>query len=121
MNIGEKIKKVRESKGLSQKEVAIALSMNPSQYSKIENGKVDPQFSSIERVATALGVDIAGIVSSDKMITDVNSLNKSVVEKVQLIEQLQENQKKSIFSIIDMAVYNIKLKQTLSNALAINM
>jgi hypothetical protein len=55
------------------------------------------------------------------MITDVNSLNKSVVEKVQLIEQLEENQTKSIFSIIDMAVYNIKLKQTLSNALAINM
>ncbi len=120
MNIGDKIKKIREAKGLSQKEVAIALSMNPSQYSKIENGKVDPQFSSIERIAKALGMDMADFFSSEQ-IADVNSLNKSVVEKVQLIEQLDENQKKSIFSIIDMAIYNIKLKQTLSNALAINM
>ena len=121
MNVGEKIKKVREAKGMSQKEVAISLSMNPSQYSKIENGKVDPQFSSIERIAKALCVDVADIFNSDKIFSDVNSLNKTVVEKVQLIEQLEDNQKKSIFSIIDMAIYNIKLKQTLTNALAINL
>lgn len=119
MNIGEKIKKVREGKGLSQKEVALTLAMNPSQYSKIESGKVDPQFSSIERIANALGVDIADIFNSDKNFTTIDSLNKSVVEKVQLIEQLEDSQKESIFTIIDMAVYNIKLKQTLSNALAL--
>ncbi len=119
MNIGEKIKKVREAKGLSQKEVALTLSMNPSQYSKIENGKVDPQFSSIEKIANALGVSIADIVNSDNVFSEIDSLNKSVIEKVQLIEQLDDKQKESIFSIIDMALYNLKLKKTLSNALAI--
>lgn len=121
MNVGEKIKKVREAKGLSQKEVASALGMNPSQYSKIESGKVDPQCSSVEKIAKALGVDIADIFSSDKIFADVNSLDKTLVEKVQMIEQLDDNQKKSIFSIIDMAIYNIKLKQTLTNALSINV
>jgi transcriptional regulator with XRE-family HTH domain len=119
MNVGEKIRQVREAKGMSQKEVALTLIMNPSQYSKIENGKVDPQFSSIEKIANALGVDIADMFNSNKVITDIDSFDKSLVEKIQLIEQLEENQKKSIFSIIDMAIYNIKLKQTLSNALAI--
>jgi len=119
MNIGEKIKKVREAKGLSQKEVALTLSMNPSQYSKIENGKVDPQFSSIEKIANALGVSIADMLNSDDVFSDIDSLNKSVIEKVQLIEQLDEKQKESIFNIIDMALYNLKLKKTLSNALAI--
>ena len=119
MNVGEKIRQVREAKGMSQKEVALTLIMNPSQYSKIENGKVDPQFSSIEKIANALGVDIADMFNSNKVITDIDSFDKSLVEKIQLIEQLEENQKKSIFSIIDMAIYNIKLKQTLSSALAI--
>ncbi|MFP3832257.1 hypothetical protein [Chryseobacterium sp. SIMBA_028] len=41
------------------------------------------------------------------------------MEKVQLIEQLDEKQKESIFNIIDMALYNLKLKKTLSNALAL--
>lgn len=119
MNVGEKIRQVREAKGMSQKEVALTLIMNPSQYSKIENGKVDPQFSSVEKIANALGVDIADMFNSNKVITDIDSFDKSLVEKIQLIEQLEENQKKSIFSIIDMAIYNIKLKQTLSSALAL--
>jgi len=119
MNIGEKIREIREAKGLSQKEVALTLVMNPSQYSKIENGKVDPQFSSIERIANALGVDIADIFNSNKVIADIDSFDKTLVEKIQLMEQLEENQRKSIFSIIDMAIYNIKLKQTLSSALAL--
>lgn len=79
----------------------------------------DPQFSSIEKIANALGVSIADIVNSDNVFSDIDSLNKSVIEKVQLIEQLDDKQKESIFSIIDMALYNLKLKKTLSNALAI--
>ena len=118
MNVGEHIKKVREAKGLSQKEVAINLSMNPSQYSKIENGKVDPQFSSIEKIANALNVSIADIFNSESVFDDINSLNKSTVEKVKLIEQLDDKQKESIFTIIDMAISNKKLKNTLTNALS---
>lgn len=64
-------------------------------------------------------MDIADIFNSNKVITDIDSFDKTLVEKIQLIEQLEENQKKSIFSIIDMAVYNIKLKQTLSSALSL--
>ncbi len=117
MNTGERIKKIREAKGLSQKEVALNLSMNPSQYSKIENGKVDPQCSSIEKIANALGVSLADIFTQENSLENINSIDKSIIEKVQLIEQLDDKQKESIFSIIDMAIYNIKLKQTLSNAL----
>lgn len=117
MNIGDRIKKIREAKGLSQKEVALSLSMNPSQYSKIENGKVDPQCSSIEKIAGALGVSLANIFTQENNLDPVNSIDKSIIEKVQLIEQLDDKQKESIFSIIDMAVYNLKLKKTLSNAL----
>ena len=117
MNIGDRIKKIREAKGLSQKEVALNLSMNPSQYSKIENGKVDPQCSSIEKIANALGVSLVDIFTQENSLENINSIDKSIIEKVQLIEQLDDKQKESIFSIIDMAIYNIKLKQTLSNAL----
>ena len=119
MDIGNKIKKIRESKGFSQKEVALNLNMNPSQYSKIENGKVDPQCSSIEKIAIALGVNLSDVFAQENNLENINSIDKSIIEKVQLIDQLDDKQKESIFNIIDMAIYNIKLKQTLSNALAI--
>lgn len=50
MKVGEAIKKVREVKDLSQKEVAVACKMDQSHYSRIENGKTDPSFSVIERI-----------------------------------------------------------------------
>jgi len=51
MKIGDKIKKAREAKGWSQKEVALSLQMDQSQYSKTENNKNDPHLSSIEKIA----------------------------------------------------------------------
>lgn len=93
--------------------------MNPSQYSKVENRKVDPQCSSIEKIASALGVSLVDIFTQENNIENTNSIDKSIIEKVQLIEQLDNKQKESIFSSIDMAIYNIKLKQRLSNALTL--
>jgi transcriptional regulator with XRE-family HTH domain len=51
MNIGEKIKTVREAKGLSQKEISNRVQMDQSQYSKIENGKTDRTTNTLEKIA----------------------------------------------------------------------
>lgn len=117
MTIGDKIKKAREAKGMSQKEVAAALKMNPSQYSKIENDKVDPQFSTIEKIAEALKTGIAGLVAAEEVYKDVAAYDKTIVEKVQLVDLLEEQERKGIFSIIDGLVAKQKLKQSLASAL----
>ena len=41
--------------------------MNPSQYSKIENDKVDPQFSTIEKIAKALKINIVDLVAAENI------------------------------------------------------
>jgi transcriptional regulator with XRE-family HTH domain len=117
MTIGDKIKKAREAKSLSQKEVAAVLKMNQSQYSKIENGKVDPQFSTIEKIAKALKINIVDLVAAEDIFKDVSAYDKTIVEKVQLVDLLDDNEKKGIFSIIDGLVAKQKLKQSLSSAL----
>lgn len=119
MKIGDKIKKAREAKGWSQKEVALSLKMDQSQYSKIENNKTDPHLSTIEKITEALGISIEELFTAEKVFKDVDSFDKSLVEKIQLIEQLEDIEKKSVFSIIDGLVTKQRLKQTLSNALAI--
>ena len=119
MKIGDKIKKAREAKGWSQKEVALSLKMDQSQYSKIENNKSDPHLSTIEKITEALGISIEELFTAEKVFKDVDSFDKSLVEKIQLIEQLEDIEKKSVFSIIDGLVTKQRLKQTLSNALAI--
>jgi len=55
MDLGDTLKKVREAKGLSQKELAGLLDMLQPQYNRIESGKTDPSFTTLERIAKALG------------------------------------------------------------------
>ena len=88
-----------------------------SQYSKIENDKVDAQFSTIEKIAKTLKINIVDLVAAEDVFKDVSVYDKTIAEKVQLIDLLEEQEKKSLFSIIDGLVARQKLKQSLSSAL----
>ncbi len=117
MNIGSKIKNTREAKGLTQKEVAISVNMDQSQYSKIEKGKTDPSTSTLEKIAKALDVELSELFASGNIFKDIDSADKTLVEKIKLIEQLEEPERKSIYNIIDGLFAKKRLKDTLSNAL----
>ncbi len=59
---------------------------------------------------------LADLFNEDTPI-DVNSSDKSMIEKLRLLDELEEVERKSIFNIIDMAITKKRLKDTLSNAL----
>lgn len=117
MEIGERIKKLREARGLSQKEVASMIKMDQSQYSKLEKDKTDPSVSTLAKVAKALGTQLSELFADD-MLRDVNSYDKSVMEKISLIDSLDEDEKKSLFKIIDGLSSKKKMKDSLAKALA---
>jgi|GEM_PF-6010258 hypothetical protein len=48
---------------------------------------------------------------------DIDTYDKSLVEKVKLLEQLPEKQKAMVFAVIDTAITNQKLKDALGNML----
>jgi transcriptional regulator with XRE-family HTH domain len=121
MNIGEKIRKVREAKGLSQKEISAMVNMDQSQYSKIENDKTDPTTSTLEKIAKALGIDVSELFVSDKIFKDINSADKTIMEKLRLIELLDNKEQQSIYNIVDGLVASKKLRDTLSTALNTGM
>ena len=56
MNIGTKIKTIRELKNLSIKEIANKLDMSISGYSRIERNEVDPNTEKLQKIASALEV-----------------------------------------------------------------
>ena len=116
MDIGKNIKRIREAKSLSQKEVIAAIDMGAAQYSRIEGGKTEPSISTLERIAKALGVKLSDLFTEDGL-QDINSQDATVMEKVKLIENLSEEEKQTIFTILDAFVGKKKLKDTLSNVL----
>jgi transcriptional regulator with XRE-family HTH domain len=57
VKIGKNLHRVREEKLMTQQEVATAAYLNLSTVMRIENNLVEPRFSTIRKLANALGVD----------------------------------------------------------------
>jgi transcriptional regulator with XRE-family HTH domain len=117
MDIGKNIKRIQKAKKLSQKEVIAAIDMGTAQYSRIEGGKTEPSISTLERIAKALGVKLSELFASDEDLQDISSQDATVMRKVKLIESLSDEEKQTIFSILDAFVGKKKLKDTLSSVL----
>ena len=117
MNIGDNIKRIRVAKNLSQKEVVLAAGMDTAQYSRIENGKTDPSVSTLEKIAKALGVSLSELFINKEDLKEIHSYDKTAMEKVRLIENLKDDEKKTIYNILDAFISKEKLKNTLSSVL----
>lgn len=61
--MGEKIKKLRESKGISQYRLAELTGINRSTINRYENGSIQKiSFDNLLKICEALGVDIKEII-----------------------------------------------------------
>ncbi|MFN8438018.1 MAG: helix-turn-helix transcriptional regulator [Cytophagales bacterium] len=86
-------------------------------YSRIETGKAEPSLTTLEKIAKALGVKLADFFVADESLDDINSYDASIMEKVKTIEALSEEEKRTVFSIIDAFAGKKKLKDALSGVL----
>lgn len=57
--VGKNIQKIRESKGISQQELAAKCNFEKSNMSRLEAGRVNPTLSTLEKVAKALEISLA--------------------------------------------------------------
>jgi transcriptional regulator with XRE-family HTH domain len=118
MQLGESIKKVRQAKHLSQKEAAAACKMDQSYYSRIENGKLDPSFSVVVRIAKALKVELHELFRADELFKEINSADRSLIEKITLIDSLDKKERTAFFTMLDALVAKKKMKEALTGALS---
>jgi transcriptional regulator with XRE-family HTH domain len=63
MIVGQKIKKIRELKNLTQDYVSEKLGITQSSYSKLENGEVDIPLERLRQISELLGLKPEDILS----------------------------------------------------------
>lgn len=83
IKIGSKIKELRMSKGLTQREMAKQLNLSFSTYSNYENNYREPKLEIIEEIAGILGVTIQyliGTSSSDKLEEDYRKTKGTFID-----------------------------------------
>lgn len=111
MNIADNLKIYREQKGLLQKEVANAVGVHPSNYSKMEKGERDVSIEVADKIAKYFGITLDQLVHmSEQVPKEVTIVDKSVSERINLIQQLEEEDKKALFRIIDSMLTKSKFK-----------
>lgn len=95
MKVNEKIKFLRESKRLSQEEMASLLGMSTNGYAKIERGETRLNIPKLEQIVEVLDMDIMELMSigernvvffqeSDSNINIIGSSQEATFEIVQL-------------------------------------
>lgn len=93
MNIGNNIRKIRQSKGLTQKDLADMLGKTPQYVSKLEKNINSLNFTTINSLADALGVSIYELQGVKWMVTSMDRLGEVKEQKevlLNLYDQLNE-------------------------------
>jgi transcriptional regulator with XRE-family HTH domain len=61
--LGKALRQIREREGLSQEEVGLNAGLDPTWVSKIERGHNNPAWSTVRRLADALGITMLELVA----------------------------------------------------------
>jgi transcriptional regulator with XRE-family HTH domain len=110
-NIGKIIKQIREEKNLTQQQLAELINMHRSNYSKVESGERDLSIDAINKVAKYFGMTIDQLVNFDGAIPDeVTVEDKTLMEQVKLIQELEPEEKSMVFKMIDTFLTKKKFK-----------
>lgn len=111
MELHLNIKAIREDKGLKQIEVAEHIGVDKSAYSKIEKGLRSITVEELYKMAQLFNLTTDQIITFEgTMPKEVTIEDKTAVEQMRLIEQLDDDDKATIFKLIDKMLTNKKFK-----------
>jgi transcriptional regulator with XRE-family HTH domain len=96
---------------LQQKQIVIELGIDQSNYNKIENGKREPSIDLLNKLAGLFGVSVDDILNPGKELPkEVTVEDKTTMEQLRLIQQLDDDDKHVIFKMIDTMLTKKKFK-----------
>jgi len=112
MSLADNIKAIREEKNLKQIEVATHIGVDKSAYSKIEKGSRALTVDELQKMAQLFNMSTDQIINHDGNIPkEIVLEDKTTVEQMRLIQQLDEEDKQTIFRLIEKMLTNKKFKE----------
>lgn len=105
VQMAERLTQMRESRGLSQKELAERVEVYQSDISNYERGKYRPQSDILVKIAQVLRVstdELLGLKRSSPAGPPVQP--RRILRRVQMLEQLPKRDQQMVFRLIDKTV-----------------
>ncbi len=111
MSLGRTIKGIREKKGMLQKQVAAELNIGSTNYNKLENGNREPSVKELQLLAELFDMSVDQILNYEgDLPKEVTVKDKKGFEQLNMINQLEEEDKSTVFKIIDTMLTKKKFK-----------
>ncbi len=96
--LGARIKELRKAKGLSQKELAEHIGIEPQHMNRLEVGRSYPTFDRLERIAAILNVPLQDFFEFMHHQGDEQLLS----EIIGMVKSLDNEQQKFVFRMLKM-------------------
>ena len=98
MSVHEKIRLIRETKGLTQEQLAEKLKMSPSAYGDIERGDSDIKLSRLKKISESLEVKLSELfeLSEKGSFNIINSLHSNNETKIHISSSASELEKQLV-------------------------
>ncbi len=121
LNIGYKIKKLRELRNLTQEHMASSLGLSQSAYSRMELGETEITFSKLEKISEELGMKPEEIIAfNESMVFNVmnnQTGNGLVINNNVPNEEVKDNKVLYEQLISQLREENTHLKKIIENLL----
>jgi transcriptional regulator with XRE-family HTH domain len=119
--IGEKIRRLRENKGLKQENMARRMGLTTNGYGKIERGESSITLDRLEEIANVLEVSAMDILQmDDHFVYNINTMNQSATNGIVNNYSLTETERETLFSQIASMQKIIEMQNQLIQKLTIH-
>ena len=119
MDIGGNIKRLRKDRNIKQSEIADLIGMHRSNYSKIENGQREISLAAVDKIADFFNVSIDELIHMEQDIPkEIILEDKTTIEQVKLIQELDQEEKSIIFKMIETVLTKKKFKDFFNKNIA---
>jgi transcriptional regulator with XRE-family HTH domain len=121
MKIGDNLKRLREDKGLTQQEMADLMHTHRTGYSKMENNQQEIPVDRLIYIAKNFGISVDDIIFyNDKngIPNEVSIEDKAMLEQLNLINELDSEEKSILLKLIETFVSKKRFKDYLEKNLA---
>jgi transcriptional regulator with XRE-family HTH domain len=110
MNIGDKIIKLRKEKGWSQQQLAKLVGTSGPIIGRYERGEMLPSVEVAKKLSDAFGTTLDYLVDETGKPSEIK--DKTMLNRIVEIEQLDQEEKKTIVHVIDSLLRDAKAKKT---------
>jgi transcriptional regulator with XRE-family HTH domain len=102
MELAEKIRHLRKQRAWSQAELGEKVGIHSGHVSRLETGRYQPSSELLKKLAQALEVSTDYLLNPQEgELSAVTAGDKSLIERVRLIESLDPEERAAVFKIID--------------------